>query len=142
MTPARAFRSYLEAFNRGDVPGIAHLYAERTQVVNPLSPEPLRTRADVEAFVAPMFGSYSGMHADHDRIIVSGPWLATRLTIRARHTGELRGPAGVIAATGREIVLRSAEFMCVDDEGLIVHHERIFDTAAIVGQLGDQERGG
>src|SRR6516165_3254850 len=121
------FRSYLEAFNRGDVPALVSLYAESTEFRNPFSPTPLTSRAAVHAFVAPMFEAYSDMRAEPDGVLVAGDSLATRVTIRARHTGELTQPTGAIQPTGKTIQLRTAEFFRVDSEGLIAEHERIFD---------------
>jgi steroid delta-isomerase-like uncharacterized protein len=130
------FRAYVEAFNRADVLALVMLYSEQTQVLNPFSPEPLTTRAAVQAFVGPMFSAYSDMHAEPVGVVADGRMVSSRLTIRARHTGELNGPAGPVAPTGQVVTLRTAEFMRVDGDGLIVEHERIFDTAAVFRQLG------
>jgi steroid delta-isomerase-like uncharacterized protein len=135
MTAADTFRAYVDAFNRADVSTLVGLYAERTEFLNPFSPEPLTTRAAVGAFVAPMFGAYSDMRAEPDGVIADHPLVAARLTIRARHTGDMKGPAGVVTATGKPVRLRTAEFLRVDAQGLIVQHERIFDSAAILRQL-------
>jgi predicted ester cyclase len=134
-TAVETFECYVDAFNRADVLAVVGLYAERTEVLNPFSPDPLTTPAAVEAFVAPMFAAYTDMRAEPDAVVAEGPLLAARLTIRARHTGELPGPSGPVAATGRIVTLRTAEFLRVDTAGLIVEHERIFDTAAVLRQL-------
>jgi steroid delta-isomerase-like uncharacterized protein len=138
-----AFRSYIEAFNRADVPALVALYAERTEFRNPFSPAPLTSRAAVHAFVAPMFAAYSDMRAEPEGVLVAGDGLAARVTIEARHTGELREPAGagrpagvVVRPAGKTVRLRTAEFLRVDTEGLIAEHERIFDSAAVLLQLG------
>jgi hypothetical protein len=165
------FRSYLEAFNRADVPALVALYAEQTDFRNPFSPAPLTSRAAVQAFVAPMFEAYSAMQAEPDGVLVAGDCLAARLTIQARHTGELAQPAAVrpagaqqpagarqparprqpagliqparaIQPTGRTVRLRTAEFLRVNSEGLIAEHERIFDSAAVLVQLGVGGAGG
>lgn len=136
MNAAETFAAYLDAFNRADLDGIVHLYAEDTEFLNPFSPEPLASRQAVAGFVGPMFSAYTDMRAEPDGIIADGPWVASRLDITARHTGSLTGPEGVVAATGRDVKLRTAEFLRVDAGGLIVRHERIFDTAAVLRQLG------
>ena len=136
MTAADTFRAYVDTFNRADVPALVMLYAEHTEVLNPFSPAPLTTRAAVQEFVAPMFAAYSDMRAEPDGVVAEGSMVAARLTIRARHTGELSGPAGPVAATGQVVTLRTAEFIAVDRDGLIVEHERVFDTTAVFKQLG------
>lgn len=140
--PEETFRSYVEAFNRADVPALVALYAEPTEFRNPFSPAPLTTRAAVHAFVAPMFEAYSDMRAQPDDVLVAGDCLATRVTIQARHTGELKQPTGAIQPTGKIVRLRTAEFLRVDSDGLIAEHERIFDSAAVLVQLGLGGAGG
>jgi steroid delta-isomerase-like uncharacterized protein len=135
-TVEATFSAYLAAFNRGDVDRLASLYAERTEFTNPFSTGPLTTRDEVRAFVEPMFRAYTGLHAEAEAPVCDGRRLATRLTITGTHSGELSGPRGMIAATGRQVTLRTAEFMEVDGRGLIVRHERVFDSAAVFDQLG------
>jgi steroid delta-isomerase-like uncharacterized protein len=139
-TPAeQAFRSYLAAFNRSDVEALARVYAPETEFANPFSPEPITTREAVCAFVGSMFAAYTDMAARADDVIVAGNRVAARLTIRGRHTGALRRPGGAIAATGRTVELRTAEFFRVGPDGLIIEHLRIFDSAAVMAQLGHSE---
>jgi predicted ester cyclase len=118
------------------VSALAALYAETTEFRNPFSPETLTSRAAVAEFVAPMFEAYSEMRAEPDGVLAVGDWVATRLTIHARHTGDLRRPDGLVAATGRTARLRTAEFLRVNAGDLIVEHERIFDSAPLLAQLG------
>jgi steroid delta-isomerase-like uncharacterized protein len=142
-TPAeQAFRSYLAAFNRSDVEALARVYALKTEFVNPFSPEPITTREAVRAFVGSMFAAYADMTARVDDVIVAGSRVAARLTIRGRHTGALRRPGGAIAATGRTVELRTAEFFRVGPNGLITEHLRIFDSAAVLAQLGQSGQAG
>jgi steroid delta-isomerase-like uncharacterized protein len=138
MTAAATFGAYLDAFNRADVAALAALYAEPTEFLNPFSPHPLTSPAAVAGFVEPMFRAYTAMHAEPDGVVVDEPWLAARLTITATHTGELRGPGGVVPATGKAVELRTAEFLLVTASGLIARHERIFDTAAVLRQLSPE----
>jgi steroid delta-isomerase-like uncharacterized protein len=136
MTAAEeTFRSYLEAFNRADVDAIARLYAVATAVHNPFSRTPLTTPDDVRAFVGPMFTAYRDLTASAEDVLTDGTRLAARLRISGRHVGTLTTPTGTIAGTGRHVEMRTAEFLRVDDDGLIVEHERIFDRAAVLAQL-------
>jgi steroid delta-isomerase-like uncharacterized protein len=135
-TASATFRAYLDAFNRGDVAALASLYAEPTEFLNPFSRAPLTTREEVRAFVEPMVRAYTELHASADVPIDDGRRLAARLTITGVHSGDLTGPKGILPATGRRVTLRTAEFLEVDRAGLIVRHERLFDSAAIYAQLG------
>jgi steroid delta-isomerase-like uncharacterized protein len=129
------FHAYLEAFNRADVDAIAELYAATTSVRNPFSPAPLTTPDEVRAFVGPMFAAYRDLEAAAQDVLTDGHRLAARLRIRGRHIGSLATPTGTVAGTGREVEMRTAEFLRVGDDGRIVEHERIFDSAAVLAQL-------
>jgi steroid delta-isomerase-like uncharacterized protein len=135
MTAEQTVAAYVEAFNSSDVAALAALYAPETDFVNPFSPHPLRTREAVHVFVASMFAAYDEMAAEVDDLVVSGDRAAARLHVTARHTGKLAGPRGEVAASGRTVELRTAEFFHIDAAGLIVEHIRIFDTAAALAQL-------
>jgi steroid delta-isomerase-like uncharacterized protein len=135
------FRSYLDAFNRADVDAITLLYAASTSVRNPFSPTPLMTRDEVRAFVSPMFAAYRDVTAVVEDVLTDGRRLAARLRIRARHVGALAAPTGTVEGTGRLVDMRTAEFLRVDDDGLIVEHERIFDSAAVLAQLRAEHLG-
>jgi steroid delta-isomerase-like uncharacterized protein len=130
------FRSYIDAFNRGDVAALAALYAPETTFRNPFSPAPMTTREAVRAFVAPMFSAYSDVTAMVQDMVADDDRVAARLGIRAIHTGLLSRPSGPVAGTGRRVQMRTAEFLLVDDDGLIVDHERIFDSVVVLAQLG------
>jgi steroid delta-isomerase-like uncharacterized protein len=131
-----ALRRYLDGFNRSDVDALASLYAPTFAYSNPFSPEPLTSPEAVRTFEAPMFAAFSDTNAEIDDLVVDGDRAAGRVTIRARHTGSLETPAGPVAATGKTIVLHTAEFVHTDGEGRIVEHHRIFDTGAFLAQLG------
>jgi steroid delta-isomerase-like uncharacterized protein len=137
VSAATALRAYLEAFNRADVDGIASLYAPTTTYTNPFNGEaPLTTPDAVRTFESPMFAAFSETSAELDEALTDGDRAAARVTVRARHTGELQTPAGAVAPTDKSIVLHIAEFMRTDAEGRIVEHHRIFDSGSFMAQLG------
>jgi steroid delta-isomerase-like uncharacterized protein len=129
-------RRYLEGFSRSDVDALASLYAPTMTYSNPFSPEPLTSPEAVRTFESPLFAAFGDIGAEIDELVVDGDRVAARVTIRGRHTGTLESPAGPVAATGKTIVLHSAEFLRTDGEGRIVDHHRIFDTGAFMAQLG------
>ena len=136
MSAAEAFQSYVEAFNRADVGAIGSLYAAATVYRNPFTPEPLTSPDAVRAFEQPMFDAFSDTTVTVEESVAEGDRVAGRVTVRARHTGEMASPAGAIPATQKTIELDIAEFMRTDSHGRIVEHHRIFDTGAFMAQLG------
>jgi steroid delta-isomerase-like uncharacterized protein len=127
-------KSYLDAFNRSDPAALAALYAPATAYYNPFSPEPLTSPEQVLAFESPMFAAFADTTATPDEVVAEGSRIAARVTVRARHSGALETPGGRLEATGKTIVLRTAEFMRVDD-GRILEHHRYFDAASFLSQL-------
>ena len=137
MPAEDVLRAYLEAFNREDVGRIASLYAPTTTYTNPFNGEaPLTSPDAVRAFESPMFAAFSETSAEVDEALIEGDRVAARVTVRARHTGELQTPGGAVPPTDKSIVLRTAEFLRTDTEGRIVEHHRIFDSGSFMAQLG------
>ncbi len=137
-TAEETLRSYVAAFNKSDVDGISQLYASTTSYTNPFSPQPITSPSAVKVFETPMFSAFSDVSAEVEDAIssTSGDQVAARVTIRARHTGELQTPGGPVPATDKTIELRGAEWLRVDGEGRIVEHHRIFDGMSFMAQLG------
>ena len=136
MSADITLKAYLTAFNSSDAAGLAALYAPATSYRNPMSPQPLTSPQDVLAFESPMFAAFSDTSATIEDVITDGERAAARVTVRARHTGELQSPAGPVSATGKTIELHCAEFVRVDGDGRIVEHHRYFDGASFLAQLG------
>ena len=136
MSADVALKAYLNAFNSSDPAALAALYAPVTSYRNPFSPQPLTSPDEVRAFEAPMFDAFSDTSATLEDALADGDRVAARVTIRARHTGDMQTPGGAIVATGTTIELHCAEFIRVDGDGLIVEHHRYFDVASFLGQLG------
>src|SRR2546423_1237189 len=98
-TPQDTLRSYLDAFNRGDVDGLASLYASSTAYSNPFSPQPVTSPTAVREFEAPLFAAFSAVRAQLEESIVEGDRAAARVVVHAEHTGELQTPAGAVPPT-------------------------------------------
>jgi predicted ester cyclase len=64
-----------------------------------------------------------------------GAAVALRLEFRAHHLGELRGPFGPVAPTGRELVWRSSDVVR-SEGGLITSWHAMFDRLTVLQQLG------
>jgi predicted ester cyclase len=65
--------------------------------------------------------------------VAEGDLVAVRITARGRHTGAPFPPG--IAAAGRAIEWREQHIFRIED-GRIVEHWGVFDTLAILQQLG------
>ena len=68
-----------------------------------------------------------------------GDAVALRLTFRGTHGGELRGPLGRVAPTGRSLLWRSSDHVRVRD-GKIVSWHAHFDRLTLLDQLGELDR--
>jgi len=136
MSADVALKAYLNAFNSSDPEALAALYAPATSYRNPFSPQPLTSPDEVRAFESPMFAAFSDTSATLEDILVDGDRAAARVTVRARHTGDMQTPGGPVGATGKTIELNCAEFIRTDGDGRIVEHHRYFDVGSFLAQLG------
>lgn len=137
MDAAEVLRRYAEAFGRGDVSGLARLYAEKTRYEQPFLPEPITEPGGVAAFESGMFSAFGDISVDIDWIVADGDRAAAGMVVHATHTGPMPTPDGsMIEATGRRITLPTAEYLLVDDAGLIVEHRRYLDGMGFMAQLG------
>jgi predicted ester cyclase len=136
MTVEATIRSYADAFNRSDVPGMAAHYAATTDYRQPFLPGALTTPADVEAFESGMFASFSAVKVAVEWLVANGDEGAAGIEVVATHTADMPMPDGtVLPATGVTIELHTAEFVRVDGSGKIVEHRRYLDAASMMAQL-------
>jgi ketosteroid isomerase-like protein len=134
---AQTLHTYRDAFAKGDVDGLAALYAPRTDYRQPATTQLLTTPDAVRAFEAGMFAGFSGITIELDWVIANGNEAAAGARIRATHTGAMPTPdGGAIAATNKTIELQTAEHIRVDDEGKIVEHQRYSDMLGFMAQHG------
>ncbi len=134
---AETLRTYRDTFAKGDVDGLAALYAPQTDYRQPAAPQPLTTPDAVRAFEAGMFGGFSDITIELDWVIANGNEAAAGARIRATHTGAMPTPdGGEIPPTNTTIELLTAEHIRVDDDGRIVEHQRYSDMLGFMAQLG------
>lgn len=121
---------FFDAFNAGDLDGVAALCAPNVVVHNSGAPDPLNLdgfRQLAGAFLAAFPG---GEHTIEDTI-GEGDKLVTRVIYHGTHTGDLMG----MPATGKQVAVSA---MIIDQiaNGKIVETWRLFDQMGMMQQLG------
>jgi ketosteroid isomerase-like protein len=71
-----------------------------------------------------------------DRIVPAGNTVTVELRAVGTHTGPLASPAGEVPATGRDIELRVANLLTVNDEDRVTSVHVYFDQMQLLEQLG------
>jgi steroid delta-isomerase-like uncharacterized protein len=125
-----AKRRYIEAFNRRDLAAFTDLFAPEYVLHATGFPE---TRGPVELrkAVAASLESLSDVRLTADEMVAEGDRVATRWTLRARHTGTFMG----VLATGRELTL-SGTIIDRFVDGRIVEGWETVDMLGLMRQLG------
>ena len=123
-------RRFLEAFNAGDLDGVAAVCASNIVVHNSGAPDPLNLegfRQLAGGFLAAFPG---GTHTIED-MIGEGDKVVTRVIYRGAHTGDLMG----MPPTGKQVAVSA---MIIDHlaNGKIVETWRLFDQLGMMQQLG------
>ena len=123
-------RRFLEAFNAGNLAGVAAVCAPNVVVHNSGAPDPLNLegfRQLAGVFLAAFPG---GKHTIED-LIAEGDKVVSRVTYRGTHTGDLMG----IPPTYKSVTVSA---MIIDQlaDGKIVESWRLFDQMAMMQQLG------
>jgi hypothetical protein len=70
------------------------------------------------------------------RAVHRGDEVAAEVRHRARHTGDLPTPMGLLPATGRTVELMAAHFFRVNDAGLIAEERMYSNPMDLMTQLG------
>jgi steroid delta-isomerase-like uncharacterized protein len=121
---------FFEAFNAGDLDGVAELCAPNVVVHNSGAPDPLNLdsfKQLARAFLAAFPG---GEHTIED-MIGEGDKVVTRVVYHDTHTGDLMG----MPPTGKRVAVPA---MIIDQiaNGKIVETWRLFDQMSMTQQLG------
>jgi len=123
-------RRFFEAFNTGDLDGIAAVFAPHAVVHNSGAPDPLNLEG-FRKLAAVFLAAFPGGQHSIDDMIGEGDKVVTRITYRGAHTGDLMG----IPPTGKHVVVSA---MTIDQivGGKIVETWRLFDQLSMMQQLG------
>ena len=121
---------FVEAFNTGDLDGLAAAFAPNAVVHNSGAPDPLNLEGFRQLAAVFLAAFPDGKHTIDD-MIVEGDKVVTRITYRGAHTGDLMG----IPPTGKHVTTSA---MTIDQiaNGKIVETWRLFDQMGMMQQLG------
>jgi steroid delta-isomerase-like uncharacterized protein len=123
-------RRFFEAFNAGDLDGVAAVFAPHAVVHNSGAPDPLNLEG-FRQLAAVFLAAFPGGEHTIDDIIGEGDKVVTRITYRGTHTGDLMG----IPPMGKQVVVSA---MTIDQivGGKIVETWRLFDQLSMMQQIG------
>lgn len=121
-------RSYVEAWNRGDL-------REMSGYWSPEMRHHTRTKAhnyeETKRIIGSFMGAFPDLQWHIDDIVAEGDKVVTRMTARATHTGFYMG----LPPTGKQINCSVLGIARVDN-GKIVEHWGVTDELAMMSQLG------
>ena len=129
-------RERIASWNRHDVAGFVGYYSDDATVYDPMYPEPLRGAAAVRRDFQEFITAFPDTEFVLGTVVDGGDTVAFEVTARGTHTGPLAGPAGVIAPTGRSIVMPIGSFDRLDDDRRVTEERRYYDVAGLLPQLG------
>ena len=121
---------FFEAFNAGDLDGVAAVFAPNAVVHNSGAPDPLNLDG-FKQLAAVFLAAFPGGEHSIEDMIVEGDKVTTRIIYRGTHTGDLMG----IPPTGKQVATSA---MTIDriTNGKIVETWRLFDQMGMMQQLG------
>jgi len=125
-----AKRHYLEVFNRRDLAAIGDLVAPE-YVLHATGYPKIRGPAELRKAVATSLDALSDVRLTADEMVAEGDRVATRWTMRARHTGNFMG----VPATGRELSF-SGTIIDRFVDGKVVEAWETIDMLGLMKQLG------
>lgn len=124
------------AFNGRDATALAAVYATNAVINDPMYPEPLKGRSEIEEDFANFVGAFPDVRITIRNALAGGDTVAGEFTMVGTHEGPLPGPEGDIPATGKSVTVSGAVFVQTNAEGEIVDERRYYDLAGLMAQLG------
>jgi steroid delta-isomerase-like uncharacterized protein len=131
MDHAATMRRAYDLINAGDVDGFGDLLADdfvEHEELPGLEPG----KEGVKAFFRMYRAAFPDLRMDAEDVIASGDKVVTRARATGTHQGEFMG----IPATGKHIDVALVDIIRFGDDGLAHEHWGIFDTMAMMQQLG------
>ena len=128
---------YVDAVNRGDLEGVAALYAADAVMYDPVTLEPVKGRDAIAATFAAFkqaipnltWRLFAPALGDDRRV-------AFEVEVTGVNAGALSTPAGELPPTHNEIALRMAVVDTLDSDGLIAEERAYFDGTGFAARLG------
>lgn len=97
--------------------------------------ETMTTKAQLRGFLEMWLRGFPDLHHEVVHAIEAGDSVALELRVHATHSGPFATPSGDVPATGRKLLIESADIVTVKD-GRIKSWHVYNDRMAMMGQLG------
>ena len=131
MDHAATLRRFYALVNAGDVDGLGELLAGDF-VEHEVAPGLEPTRDGVMEFFRMYTAAFPDLRFDAEDVLASGDKVVARVRVTGTHQGEFMG----MPATGKSIDAQAIDIVRFGDDGLAHEHWGVFDTMAMMEQLG------
>ena len=122
-------RSIQECHDRGELDAMMAVMSP--DLIATANGGPAMNRAQFDGMVRMIGASFSNGRHIFESQVAEGDWVATRMTWTALHSGEFNG----IPASNRPVSIATSVYDRFKD-GKIVEHHALFDTMAMMMQIG------
>ncbi len=134
--PSTVQQKWIDAFSKRDVKAYSAIYAQDAVIHDPMYPQPLKTRAEIEKDFMDFVKAFPDITVKFNHAFEKDQWAALDWQMAGTHKGPLTGPQGTIAATNKRIDFRGALIYKINPTGLVTEQFLYYDTAALSKQLG------
>ena len=131
MDHAATMRRMYDLLNAGDVDGFGDGLADDF-VDHEELPDLAPTKEGVKAFFRMYIAAFPDLRLDAEDILPSGDKVVARVRATGTHQGEFMG----MPATGKAVDVQLIDIIRFGDDGLAHEHWGVFDTMAMMQQLG------
>jgi steroid delta-isomerase-like uncharacterized protein len=125
-------RNLIDAWNAHDVDRVVALYAPDYEETDVAVAEPQRGPDAIRRTMRRYLLAFPDLHIAADEAVIQPPCIALAWTLSGHHGGILLN----IPATGRLVQVRGVSLMTIDDTGLILRLQRIWDLAGLLRAIG------
>ena len=131
MDHAATLRRFYALVNAGDVDGLGELLAGDF-VEHEVAPGLEPTKDGVLEFFRMYTAAFPDLRFEAEDVLASGDKVVARVRVTGTHQGEFMG----MPATGKSIDAQAIDIVRFGDDGLAHEHWGVFDTMAMMEQLG------
>ena len=131
MDHSSAMRRLYELINSGDIDGFGDLLAEDF-VEHAEAPGLEPNREGVKQLFRMYTAAFPDLRMEAEDVLVSGDKVVARVRGTGTHQGEFMG----IPGTGKSVDVQLIDIIRFGDDGLAHEHWGVFDTLAMMQQLG------
>jgi ketosteroid isomerase-like protein len=129
----QAVDTFWELMESGDLDRLPEIWTAETEFH--MAGQTMRGFDDVKRLRDQWWGAFPNLHHTTTDYLESGDVYACELVVTGRHDGTMATPMADIPATGRDVEMRSADYIKVHD-GKIVRWDAYPDMLGLLGQIG------